>query len=274
GARESDDVAPGAGSEPNLASHWYLSHQVGLSELLLSAAAGSETARRKPRKTKNLFMGPPNRLGSYFASPLPIASGDEVSSDSHLFLDVRQLPLRDPSQQDRHRRRRREPDREERPFPGTPLPTLPDRPARRAQVDVEDRRRQHRRPARRDVGPEFDRRQPVEIVRQGERHQRREPQEGHDLPAFLPDRAVDRLEPSVLLRHPFDRSAGEAPREEDRQRRRGRGGDRDENGPPSEPEEKPRAESQNDPRHEEHGGGDIDDSIENHPRRPHPLDPP
>src|SRR5713101_2421782 len=58
-----DAVPPGAGSEPNLASHWYFSHQVGLSEPLVCADSEQANPRTRQASGRIFFdMRPPKKI--------------------------------------------------------------------------------------------------------------------------------------------------------------------------------------------------------------------
>src|SRR5215471_11132496 len=69
-----DVVAPGAGSEPNLARYWYLSHQVGLSGLLDCADTAAARPSVRLARIGSLFvMKPPRsksgRRGAFYGPP-------------------------------------------------------------------------------------------------------------------------------------------------------------------------------------------------------------
>src|SRR6266545_7874342 len=61
-------VTPGAGSAPDLAINWYLSHQVGLSDLLVCADSETVTPRIR-NANKSLFVMQPPFVGNPDAGP-------------------------------------------------------------------------------------------------------------------------------------------------------------------------------------------------------------
>ena len=94
------------------------------------------------------------------------------------------------------------------------------RAQRRADVDVEQRPRQHAEPRRQDVVAQFNPGQSEGVVEQDERQQRRQSGEQNNLEAALGDGRVERPEERTFGHARLDPAAGESAAQEEGARRR------------------------------------------------------